>query len=348
MTSLHWDTGTAYDFFISLYVLHHPAAFGLRPLWAAGVRQRLSTPKRELLERVYSFTTVPLNWLNRLAEPKDAAALLGSLTDLPPASRIPALTLPADTPAEARHTLEEIAARGSWSTREKDRLALHLAPRSKNWKPSGLENLLGAWSAAAEYGEMLLPALQEYQTAFFAEEETRLRPALAKGLAHARELAERLSPDALVEELSRGVRFEGIGTGGEMVLVPSYWCTPFVFHARLRPGKTLVVFGCRPEVESVAPGAGMSDPLVGALKALGDPTRLRLLRYLAREPLSPAELARRLRLRPPTVIHHLRTLRLAGLVAVRVDEQNERRYTARPEALAGILGSVQEFLFERD
>ena len=46
---LSWDTGTAYDFFISLSVLHEPDSFGLRSSWAAGVRSRLSTDDRKTL-----------------------------------------------------------------------------------------------------------------------------------------------------------------------------------------------------------------------------------------------------------------------------------------------------------
>ena len=37
---LTWDIGTAYDFFMSLEVLHHPDDYGLRASWAAGVRSR--------------------------------------------------------------------------------------------------------------------------------------------------------------------------------------------------------------------------------------------------------------------------------------------------------------------
>ena len=37
--SLSWDLGTAYDFFISLHVLHNPDKFGLRGSWAAALRK---------------------------------------------------------------------------------------------------------------------------------------------------------------------------------------------------------------------------------------------------------------------------------------------------------------------
>ena len=50
---ISWDMGTGYDFFVSLLVLHHPAKFGLRGAWAAGVRSRLAQEEREFLEGLY-------------------------------------------------------------------------------------------------------------------------------------------------------------------------------------------------------------------------------------------------------------------------------------------------------
>ena len=64
------------------------------------------------------------------------------------------------------------------------------------------------------------------------------------------------------------------------------------------------------------------------------------------EQLTPAELSRRLRLRAPTVTHHLHTLRLAGLVRFVVKGKNERLYFARPESVAGVYALLKDFLKE--
>ncbi len=80
------------------------------------------------------------------------------------------------------------------------------------------------------------------------------------------------------------------------------------------------------------------------LKALGDPTRLRILRYRTQENMPPAELARRLRFRVPTVTHHLDMLRLAGLVYLTLEEKNDRRYAARMDAIEAILSNLKNFL----
>jgi DNA-binding transcriptional ArsR family regulator len=79
------------------------------------------------------------------------------------------------------------------------------------------------------------------------------------------------------------------------------------------------------------------------LKALADPTRLRILHFLAEKTFSASELARLLRLRLPTVIHHLRLLRLAGLVQITVGE-TEKRYAARLEILDGIQQNLTNFI----
>jgi DNA-binding transcriptional ArsR family regulator len=91
------------------------------------------------------------------------------------------------------------------------------------------------------------------------------------------------------------------------------------------------------------PGEVIPDALFQALKALADPTRLRILRFLMQEPLTPAELARRLRLRPPTVIHHLHALRLAQLVQLRIGEQG-RQYAVRPDSIRATFSALGNFL----
>ena len=68
MPVLTWDGGTAYDLFVSLFVLHRPEMFGVRPSWAAGVRSRLPAVQRDFLEQVETFLPVPLSWLHLLPE----------------------------------------------------------------------------------------------------------------------------------------------------------------------------------------------------------------------------------------------------------------------------------------
>jgi DNA-binding transcriptional ArsR family regulator len=296
------------------------------------------------LERLFSFGSLPLQWIRNLPEPKDAATALLHAADLAPVDRLAALTLPAETSPAVRTTLQKIAMRGSWIPSQEKNIKDLYPQRTRSLSAESLRIMLETWSAAGESGETLLAALKEYYEAFFIEEENRIRPELERGLSQAQARAKQVSIEKLVEELSHGIRFEDLGSVQELFLAPSYWMTPLVFHTRPDKQTALIIFGVRPEMESIPPGAGVPDALVTTLKSMADPTRLRILRYLNGQPLTPSELSRRLRLRPPTVIHHLKMLRLAGLVFITVSEDGDKRYTTRSETVSGIFNTVQEFI----
>jgi DNA-binding transcriptional ArsR family regulator len=121
-----------------------------------------------------------------------------------------------------------------------------------------------------------------------------------------------------------------------------------MYFGKVNVERRIFLFGARPPDASLIPGEVVPDALLRALKALSDPTRLRILHYLTEEPLAPAQLARRLRLRAPTVTHHIRTLRLAGLVQLTLGEGKEtKQYAARSEAVAAAFASLKGFL-EKD
>jgi ArsR family transcriptional regulator len=68
-------------------------------------------------------------------------------------------------------------------------------------------------------------------------------------------------------------------------------------------------------------GPARADALAKVLKALADPTRLRMLDLLAQQaaPLCVCDVTAQFPLNQPTISHHLRNLREAGLI------QGERR-----------------------
>jgi DNA-binding transcriptional ArsR family regulator len=323
--------------------MHHADEFGLRRSRAAGVRQRMSNQSRETLEQVFTFSGMPLGWISRLPDPHDARTALQAIKNLHPVERLPTLTLPADTPDKTIQRLETISKRGSWTVDERSEIITNFGHGARI-SGHGFDTLLNTWRSLAVWGERYLEALQEYQEAFFAEEEIRIRPALEVGLVQAQVSAQKMPLAKLVEELSRGVLLESPETLKSFTLLPSWWVAPLAFLVYPEPGKALMAFDIRSGSKSGGAAAEAPEVLVTALKALGDPTRLRILKYLAVEPLAPSELARRLRLRPPTVIHHLRLLRFAGLVQVTVSEKLEKRYAARLEELQIISNVLKDYL----
>lgn len=345
--SLHliWEIGTAYDFFLSLRVLHEPERYGLRGAWAAGVRSRLPAGERDFLQKVAPFL-MPLTWLHSLPQPQNGQQLLQTLATIPVAQRLAVLDkIPDSFPPIFQDTMNQVGQSHQWHDEDVSRLRAayphQLTPTRKE-----IAAMLEVWAYPHEFGESVLGALQLYYDNFFAEEEERILPLLLAATAQAQEMAGRLPLVTLLEELSQGLRYTSPPAAPELVMVPSFWITPLVIKFAVRPGREMFVFGARPESLSLVPGEPVPDAMYQALKALADPTRLSILRYLMAEPQSPSQLARRLRLRAPTVVHHLHALRLARLVHLTMEAEGKRRYALRPGAVEMVFQALQTFLNE--
>ena len=105
----------------------------------------------------------------------------------------------------------------------------------------------------------------------------------------------------------------------------------------------ILLFGARPDNESLIPGEIVPDNLVLGLKSLADPSRLQIMRYLVQGKYTQADLSRKLRLRAPTITHHLHELRLAGLVGFEI-EGSSRYYTARKANIHQVFSMLNDFL----
>lgn len=348
ISRLVWDWGTAFDFFTSLHLLHEPDRFGIRASWAAGVRSRLSMEDRETLEQAEAAIWIPLFWLQSLDDPKDTATALWALRQIPAEERLAALGLRPNLPEGAEQIYLAVAARAAWKSGDLENLRAAYQDQGTPPRTKTLEMRLSVWAQAASFGARYLQALQSYQEVFFSEEEQRIGGALQAAVEQAQARAAQIPVEALIEELSHGVRLENDLDWQELKLVPSYWISPLVVFEKLADGQELFLFGARPAEVSLVPGELVPEGMLRTVKTLGDPTRLRILRYLAQESITPAELARRLRLRAPTVTHHLNLLRLAGLVYLTLGDKGQRRYTTRPEAVDEAFAALRAFLTDNE
>jgi DNA-binding transcriptional ArsR family regulator len=343
--------GTAYDFFISLVVLHKPATFGVRSAWAAGMRQRLPTRDRETLEAYQDCVVVspPLQWLHSLPDPKDSVTMLQIARELPPLERLYALIGLMQAESVLRELVEKVTVQGEWKDADLVELTAYYKSKKKGKSIGDLTKKLDIWAEASGFSDRLLQALQTYYEAFFSDDERRILPALKDGLAKAQRFARQHELPELFEELSQGVRYSAERFKGvdDLILAPSFWASPFIFYSSSLP--LIILFGARPESASLVPGELVPDSLTTSLSALSDPTRLRILRYLSSESLTPTQLATRLRLRTPTVNHHLKALRTAGLIYLMSDPQKkETHYQTRIERLNMIWDMLKEFISGQD
>ena len=154
-----------------------------------------------------------------------------------------------------------------------------------------------------------------------------------------RESAEGQPVEAVVERAVPGVTFVPEVGQTSVVLVSSWTIRPlwavtdhraanvFAYPAATRSG------GGAPPARLVALG-----------KAIGDETRLRILRELATAPATPPDLADRLGMPRTTLLHHLAILRRADLVAIQVHDSAYHTYVVRDEHLADVSRLLEQFL----
>lgn len=347
---LEWDSGTAYDFFTSLWALHEPEELGLRPSWAAGVRSRLSEETRRFMGDVSRFVCLPIQWVHSLPAPRDSRAAIQELERLEdkavPEALIlaPGMEKEGEADAIVRRTLSE----GRWDPSDVDTLLRECCgqklPGKRDAGRERAERWLGWLSRPAEFGDKYRRGMTEFRESFFREEERRIGPVLERSLQAAQERSRSLRVADLVEELSQGIRRDDLLSRPRLMLIPCYWCSPRILHGHFGKDCTVVLFGARPPDASLVPEDEVPVSLSLALTALADGTRLNILRILREESLTQAQLARRLRLRPSTISHHLKSLRMAALITVIDTGDAETRYATRVARVQELGASLGSFL----
>lgn len=342
-TKIVWDFGTAYDFFLSLNVLHNPEIFGLKPSWAAGVRSRISIEHRKTIDLAVTVMAMPHYFVHSLPKPKSCEIALDAISKIPAAMRLSALYFRANDPKELREILQSTTAKIKWTPAEKSLICDYFNSNDLDPNSNNLDQLHHIWSTRDKFGEAYLAALKAHYENFFAEEEQRILPVLKQGLSFAQMRAGSLPLPAMLEELSSGVRYRDVGNFANIHLAPSFWSSPYLVLEELDDNAMLMLFTARPENMALIPGEIVPDVLINGLQALADPTRLRILRQLSHSPQTTADLCRALRLRPPTVAHHILELRKAGIVQVTAGQHGDRQYATRFEGFDTIQDLLSNF-----
>ncbi|MBN2044638.1 MAG: winged helix-turn-helix transcriptional regulator [Anaerolineales bacterium] len=348
---VQWDYGTAYDFLSSLHVLHFPDEYGLRGAWAAGVRSRLPNEVREFLETVIGNFNTPLDWIHNLPQPKDAATALVALRRIPGNERLAELRLSPVDSRECLAVLQQTSQRGHWDQETLEELiwiwrqarpGVQIIPGEINEQRAA--EILALYANPVHFGEQYLDALETYYKAFFSEEDKRISPKLDLALKKNQKLKAELGDFNYLTKILDPAGLAASDGVEEVVLAPSYWCARRDFQLSADGRQMVMLFSARPKEESLVPGEVVPEDLLLRLKAMTDPTRMRILRYLLQEQLTPAELARRLRLRAPTVTHHLHALKASGMVQFVRKGKNEHLYFAKMDSIRETYALLKEFL----
>lgn len=170
--------------------------------------------------------------------------------------------------------------------------------------------------------------------------ETEGAAALQADLAARKEQARRMSARQLVEAVTDGLTYEGEPGIDRAVLVPSLVTRPWITITEW-DGAKIFCYRAQPEPAYKRAAPAEPDPVL-VYRALGDESRLRVLRELAGGDRRLSELAATLHLSKSTLHQHLAILRTAGLVRLTVG--TEKRYGlrhARPD-LNALLARLLE------
>ena len=155
-----------------------------------------------------------------------------------------------------------------------------------------------------------------------------------------RELIKAVPPEQVVERVAPGIQWAPGADVDRVVLFPAYSPRPWVYMSEY---KRVKIF-CPPiTADRKATPGGDPAELVRIYKALGDESRLKLLKRLKDGPVSLADAAQEVGLAKSTTHHHLAILRQAGFVLIQEgDDTYKLRTDLRPEPgalLDSFLGS---------
>ena len=161
-------------------------------------------------------------------------------------------------------------------------------------------------SGSRELAKQVADLVEVWNRDVFAEMAPALEPALRDSWRAVTRLKDQLPIERLVIRATRGVEYRLESWIHTVVLVPSQLNRPWVDLAEHRGTKFIFY----PAVEA---GEGSDSQLAEIYKALGDETRLRILRLMASGVTSLTDMAERLGLAKSTVHGHLVVLRGAGI-----------------------------------
>jgi DNA-binding transcriptional ArsR family regulator len=334
------DFGTAYELVLGLRMFvdadEEPTSYSLGPAWFERTRQRLPAAALEAIERYSGGHEILFGYLLALAAetpaPRDARTLIAALGRLP-AEELRRLLLghrlETYRGGVPRATIAAAAEGDVVATRE-------LLEGCLEWQRAPYEHVLR--SDGDEMKRLLARAFRGWHDAVLGPEERTTARLLKRSALATRALAEQLPAEDVVDLATRGIRYLPEPGIRRVLLVPHVVSRPWSIFTEL--GDTKIV--CYGLLDSHVSGDAPPDPLVAAYKALGDETRLRLLRRLAAGPATLQELTELTGLAKSTVHGHLLVLRTGGLVVA--DVSKKTGYRLRRETIAESAALLDSYL----
>jgi DNA-binding transcriptional ArsR family regulator len=185
-----------------------------------------------------------------------------------------------------------------------------------------------------------IPLLKCWQRLYFGPIENQFLPLLEEDAAEKHTLLQKMDTDALIEYASGGLVLEPLKPITQVVLTPSIHFRPintYVFYENV----LFIQYPLDiPELDEDEP------PMVlkRLTRALAEPQRLRLLRYVADEPKSMQEMLKDLGEPKEQLMHDLMRLRVAGLLRIHLLAQDTEKFSIRPDGAAELQMFLESYI----
>lgn len=185
-----------------------------------------------------------------------------------------------------------------------------------------------------------VPLLRLWYEYYFRHVEHTILPLLIEDASEKKMLESKMDMVPLIEYASGGVVIEDIPDLKTIVLLPTVHNRPintYCFYKHLM----LVQYPVD------VPSDNEEEPptvLLRLTQALSDPTRLRLLRFVAIEPKTLWEMQSELNLPVEILMHHLLSLRVAGLLRVHLRGEYTERYSIRPDGASELQMFLESYI----
>lgn len=184
------------------------------------------------------------------------------------------------------------------------------------------------------------PLLRSWYRDYFRSLEHSMRILAEEDAAEKRMLLTKMEPEALVEYATAGLVVPHLDALDTVVLFPIVHNRPintYCFYSR-----TLLI-----QYPVDVPEESEDDPpttLLRLTRAVAEPQRLRLLRYVAEEPKSLADMRKDLKKDDDELMSDLMILRVAGMLRIHIGRYQKEKFSIRPEGAADLQMFLETYI----
>jgi DNA-binding transcriptional ArsR family regulator len=208
--------------------------------------------------------------------------------------------------------------------------------------PAGIEPAAGKFGDLGGRRGHWLTLLLAWNEAYFQHMQPGIIEGLCRDAQDLRQKAEELTAEKLVTMATNGLLVSEDTGIDKIVLIPQYHYSPWNVTTTLN---TFVINYYPADVLPVEPGEP-PKALTRLIKALGDESRLRILRFIGTEKSTTfADIVTFSGLTKGTVHHHLVALRAAGLVRLQIDLQDNRIYELNEQTFDTMTDMLRDFVW---